>query len=116
MELMETPTWHRLNNITKDLPWREDLASLRDELLAKGLTDDIPADRAFWDQAELTRNQRQRCGEPDARGGPSISLARRTTTSRGQAGLSCETFLNGSEKAEQQSKLEKRFQVFEAGF
>jgi hypothetical protein len=69
MELMETPTWHRLNNITKDLPWREDLASLRDELLAKGLTDDIPADRAFWDQAESTRNQRQRCGEPDARGG-----------------------------------------------
>jgi adenosine deaminase len=66
MELMETPTWHRLNTITKDLPWREDLVSLRDELLAKGLTDDIPAARAFWDQAESTRNQRQRCGEPDA--------------------------------------------------
>ena len=45
MELMETPTWHRLNNITKDLPWREDLASLRDELLAKGLTDDIRGPR-----------------------------------------------------------------------
>ena len=66
MELMETPTWHRLNTITKDLPWREDLASLRDELLARGLTDDLPAARAFWDQAESTRNQRQRCGEPDA--------------------------------------------------
>lgn len=59
MELMETPTWHRLNTITKDLPWREDLASLRDELLAKGLADDIPAARAFWDQAESTRNQHQ---------------------------------------------------------
>ena len=66
MELMETPTRHRLNTITKDLPWREDLASLRDELLAKGLTDDIPAAGAFWDQAESTRNQHQRCGEPDA--------------------------------------------------
>jgi adenosine deaminase len=65
MELMETPTWHRLNTITKDLPWREDLVSLRDELLAKGLTDDIPAACAFWDQAESTRNRRQRCGEPD---------------------------------------------------
>ena len=32
---METPTWHRLNTITKDLPWREDLASLMDELLAR---------------------------------------------------------------------------------
>jgi adenosine deaminase len=31
-------------------------------------------------------------------------------------GSACETFLNGSEKAEQQSKLEKRFQVFEGGF
>jgi adenosine deaminase len=28
----------------------------------------------------------------------------------------CETFLKGSEKAEQQWELEKRFQVFEAGF
>ena len=25
LELMETPTWHRLNTITKDLAWREDL-------------------------------------------------------------------------------------------
>ncbi|HSB59183.1 MAG TPA: adenosine deaminase, partial [Methyloceanibacter sp.] len=28
----------------------------------------------------------------------------------------CETFLKGSEKAEQQWELERRFQVFEAGF
>ena len=28
----------------------------------------------------------------------------------------CETFLKGSEKAEQQWELEKRFQVFESGF
>ena len=25
LELMETPTWNRLNTITKDLAWREDL-------------------------------------------------------------------------------------------
>ena len=52
LELMETPTWHRLNDITNDMDWRDDLARLRDELLAKGLLDDIPAARAFWDQAE----------------------------------------------------------------
>jgi adenosine deaminase len=62
LELMETPTWNRLNTITKDVAWRENLAGLRGELLAKGLTDDIPAAHAFWDQAEATRNQRQRCG------------------------------------------------------
>ena len=30
------------------------------------MNDDLPAARAFWDQAESVRNQRQRCGEPDA--------------------------------------------------
>jgi adenosine deaminase len=66
LELMETPTWNRLNTITKDLAWREDLAGLREELLAKGLAEDVPAARAFWDQAESTRNQLQRCGADDA--------------------------------------------------
>jgi len=66
LELMETPTWHRLNDITKGIAWRDDLGALRDELLAKGLAEDVPAARAFWDQAESTRNQRQRCGAPDA--------------------------------------------------
>jgi adenosine deaminase len=31
-------------------------------------------------------------------------------------GSACETFLKGNDKAEQQWELEKRFQVFEAGF
>jgi adenosine deaminase len=66
LELMATPTWNRLNTITKDLGWRDDLASLRDELLAKGLAGDIPAARAFWDQAEASRDQRQHCGTADA--------------------------------------------------
>jgi adenosine deaminase len=66
LELMATPTWHRLNDITKDVAWRDDLASLRDELLAKGLTEDIPAARKFWDDAEATRNEREHCGEPAA--------------------------------------------------
>lgn len=66
LELMETPTWNRLNTITKDLLWREDLGGLREELLAKGLAEDVPPARSFWDQAESTRNQRQRCGAPEA--------------------------------------------------
>jgi adenosine deaminase len=66
MELMETPTWHRLNTIANDVAWRDDLASLREEFLAKGLADDVPAARAFWDEAERIRNERQNCGKPDA--------------------------------------------------
>ncbi len=63
LELMETPTWHRLNDITKD--WRDDLAAMRNELLAKGLTDDVPLAREFWDKAESSRNEREHCGKPD---------------------------------------------------
>jgi adenosine deaminase len=72
---METPTWHRLNDVTKDMAWREDLGALRDELLAKGLAEDVPAARAFWDQAESIRNQRQRCGASDA--APACKVATR---------------------------------------
>jgi adenosine deaminase len=66
LELMETPTWNRLNTITKDMNYSGDLAALREELLAKGLGEDVPLARAFWDQAESVRNERQRCGTADA--------------------------------------------------
>ncbi len=66
LELMQTPTWNRLNTITKDVAWREDLAALREEMLAKGLAEDIPAAREFWDQAEAKREEIGRCGEAEA--------------------------------------------------
>jgi adenosine deaminase len=75
LELMETPTWNRLNTITKDVTWREDFKALRDELLAKGLAEDVPAARAFWDQAESVRREQERCGAPDA--SPACTVATR---------------------------------------
>jgi adenosine deaminase len=66
LELMETPPWNRLNTITKGLAWTDDLSALRETLLAKGLTEDVPRARAFWDETEATRNERQRCGRDDA--------------------------------------------------
>ena len=65
LELMVTPTWRRLNTITKGMTWREDLKSLKDELMAKGLLDDIPAARAFLDEADALRRDRGRCGTSD---------------------------------------------------
>ena len=62
LEVMATPTWNRLNTITKDVAWREDFAALRQELLAKGLTEDIPAGRQFWDAMDATRQAREHCG------------------------------------------------------
>jgi adenosine deaminase len=38
---------------------------MRNELLAKGLTDDVPLAREFWDKAESSRNEREHCGKPD---------------------------------------------------
>jgi hypothetical protein len=62
-----------MTDITNGMVWREDLGSLRDELIAKGLLDDIPAARAFWDQAEQIRNQRQHCGTPVAAPGCKVA-------------------------------------------
>ena len=61
---MVTPTWHRLNTITKDVGWRDDLASLKEELLGKGLFDDIGAARAFLDESDALRRTKGHCGEP----------------------------------------------------
>jgi adenosine deaminase len=66
LEVMATPTWNRLNTITKGVAWREDLAALRKELLAKGLTQDIGAGKQFFDAIESTRQAREHCGTESA--------------------------------------------------
>ena len=74
LELMATPTWNRLNTITKDLVWREDLEGLRQELLDKGLAEDIPAAREFWTTAEAKRRELGRCDEPGEAPGCKVAL------------------------------------------
>ncbi len=65
LELMVTPTWRRLNTITKDTVWRDDIKSLADEIVGEGLFDDIPAARAFLDEADTLRDAKGNCGKPD---------------------------------------------------
>jgi adenosine deaminase len=74
LELMATPTWNRLDTITKDMSYRADLGALRDELLAKGLTEDVPGARKFWDDAEAKRAELGRCGASDATPGCKVEL------------------------------------------
>ncbi|MET0156392.1 MAG: adenosine deaminase [Methyloceanibacter sp.] len=74
LELMATPTWNRLNTITKDVAWREDLAGLRQELLDKGLAEDIPAARDFWTAAEARRRDLGRCNQEDEAPGCKVAL------------------------------------------
>jgi adenosine deaminase len=46
------------------MTWSENLKSLKGELMAKGLLDDIPAVRAFLDEADARRRDREHCGTP----------------------------------------------------
>jgi adenosine deaminase len=74
LELMATPTWHRLDTITKDMSYDGNLETLRNVLLGKGLAEDIPAARQFWDDAEAKRRERERCETADATPGCKVAL------------------------------------------
>ena len=65
MELMITPEYNHTAAIAKELGWQDDTADLREQLLAKGLRDDVAEARAFLDEAEAIRRRRESCGKPD---------------------------------------------------
>jgi adenosine deaminase len=67
MELMFTPPFDHTAAIAKELGWQANrgFGDFRDQLLAKGLRDDIAVVRANLDEAESTRRQAERCGEPN---------------------------------------------------
>lgn len=65
MELMETPNFRHAMAIANELGWRDDLGRLREELLARGLRDEVATARAEFDQAEKLRSQLERCGQKD---------------------------------------------------
>ena len=63
LEIMPTLDFTRTATIAKQIGWREDLARLRDDLLAAGLRDDVAVARAVLDNAENLRRTRERCGQ-----------------------------------------------------
>jgi len=65
LELMATPTANHLYTIIPQVRWNDDFKQMRDELMRLGLGDDVPAAKAYWDQAESTRRQREHCGQRD---------------------------------------------------
>jgi adenosine deaminase len=68
LELMVTPDFTHTAAIAKEIGWRDDrsFSEFRDELLARGLRDDVAVARAFLDQAEALRRAREHCGEAQA--------------------------------------------------
>ena len=52
--------------IAREVGWRGDFSQLRDELLARGLRDDVAPAKSALDQAEGLRQTREHCGRADA--------------------------------------------------
>ena len=65
LEVMETPDFSHTAGIAKEIGWNQDLAKFREDLLARGLRDDVPVALSQLDQAEALRREREHCGEKE---------------------------------------------------
>src|SRR5215471_17133689 len=65
LELMANPAVARISSVVQEVKWNDDFKTLRDEMLAHGLRDDVPTAKSYWDQAEAARRQREHCGQSD---------------------------------------------------
>ena len=65
MEIMVTPDFAHTIQVSKQVGWNENLAQMRDAMLAAGLRDDIAAARADRDAAEASRRAIEHCGTPE---------------------------------------------------
>jgi len=76
LELMVTPPFDYTAAIAKEVGWNADrtLSEFREQLLAKGLHHDVTVVRAYLDQAESLRRQREHCGETNESPGCSVQI------------------------------------------
>jgi adenosine deaminase len=74
--IMLTPDFSRTAAIAHDIGWRTDrsLAEFRDQLLARGLRNDIAAVKAYLDAGEKWRAVREHCGTVDASAACNIKI------------------------------------------
>ncbi len=66
LELMHTPDFSRTATISRKIGWGDNFAQLRQELLARGLRDDVALAKTSLDQAEALRVKREHCDQQDA--------------------------------------------------
>lgn len=74
LEIMETPDFSHTAMLAHSTRWTDDFKSLRQELLSHGLREDVAVARAHFDQAEATRRDRERCGQPAAAPACSVEI------------------------------------------
>jgi adenosine deaminase len=65
LELMVTPAFDHTAAIAHEIGWQanRNFGEFREQLLARGLRDDVAVVRAYLDQAETIRRAREHCGE-----------------------------------------------------
>ncbi|HEY2119544.1 MAG TPA: hypothetical protein VGH37_10205 [Candidatus Acidoferrum sp.] len=66
LELMHTPSYAHTAAIAHEIGWKDDLAALREQILKRGISDDITHAKGELDQTEEIRHQREHCGQPNA--------------------------------------------------
>jgi adenosine deaminase len=76
LELMVTPPFDHTAVIAKDVGWHADRGfdEFREQLLARGLKDDVAVVRAYLDQAESIRRQSEHCGESNQTAGCAVPI------------------------------------------
>src|ERR1700690_34824 len=76
LELMLTPPFDHSAAISKELGWQANrsFSDFREQLLSKGLRDDVATVRANLDEAESTRRQAERCGEANPTSACAVQL------------------------------------------
>jgi adenosine deaminase len=72
LELMHTPDFSQAAALSREIGWQDDLATLREKLLARGLRDSVASARAQLDEMERVRREREHCG--DAKETPACRL------------------------------------------
>ena len=70
IEAMYTPTFSNAAKLGAQIGWKgdsdADIARTRDELLARGLRDEVPVDRKDFDAIDASRAAIEHCGQPNA--------------------------------------------------
>jgi adenosine deaminase len=76
LEIMVTPPFDHTAALARQLNWRpnQSWTDFRDQLLAKGLRDDVTLARSYLDTAESIRNQSERCGTATATPACSVQI------------------------------------------
>ncbi|MGC1617317.1 MAG: hypothetical protein WA765_02390 [Candidatus Acidiferrum sp.] len=65
LELMHTPEYDHAKEISKQIGWSDDFNKLRDDLLARGLREEVALAKNTLDDAEALRAKLEHCDGPD---------------------------------------------------